>query len=318
MEWENQFREEPIAYEQHSWQTPPLHYNEPNFPLCEYQPQRYERYPIHDLQPPNFQPPHPTPPWNQVTYTPYHQPYEPPHPYTPPQYPYLHDTPSHYTTFLPTFEPSLPSNCEVSQPFPQELQDLQEFFQEQEGFRRKQGEFMATIAEAINCLASLRSSNQDISLEECGGATKECREEDNMEPQGEEEEPRLESQKEEGRTSKSEEVKDWVLVVKGIQGINGARSNLEKPNIQVGVSKVLGEVVHPRVQVKVNKRMIEKPKMRYNRKEPVEEEDTEDGDAENALDLAIPQNPSPRIRQPKVEELRNILSESCLCTEDHI
>ena len=55
-------------------------------------------------------------------------------------------------------------------------------------------------------------------------------------------------------------VKEWVLGSKGIQGIEGARSNLEESNIQLGASKVLGEVVYPKVQVKVNKRMIEEPK----------------------------------------------------------
>ena len=47
-----------------------------------------------------------------------------------------------------------------------------------------------------------------------------------------------------------------MLVVKEIQDIDGARSNLEESKIRVGASKV----VHPRAQVKVNKRMIEKPK----------------------------------------------------------
>ena len=58
-------------------------------------------------------------------------------------------------------------------------------------------------------------------------------------------------------------------------------------------------------------------RMRHEGKEPGEEEDTEDVDAKNALDLAIPHNPNPRIRQPKVELLRDILPRSCSCTEDH-
>ncbi|RYQ92232.1 hypothetical protein Ahy_B09g098417 [Arachis hypogaea] len=186
-------------------------YNEPNPspspPLYEYQTKGYERYPIHNPQPPNPQAPPYTPPWNQNVYTPCYQPYKP-HPYTPPQYLHSHDTPSNYTTFLPTFEPSFPPQYEVFQPLPQEEQDLQAFFQEQEGFRRTQGEFVATIAEALNRLASLRSSNQDIPLEECGGATKKCsKEEENMEPQRKEEGLEQElQQEEEGRACETEEV----------------------------------------------------------------------------------------------------------------
>ncbi|XP_020987576.1 uncharacterized protein LOC107465725 [Arachis duranensis] len=144
---------------------------------------------------------------NQNVYTPCHQPYEPPPPYTPPQYPHPQEPPPTYTTFLLTFELPLPPQFQVFQPLPQEEQDLQAFLQEQEGFRRKQGEFMATIAEAVHRLTLLCSSNQDIPLEECGVATKECSEEEDIEPQGKEDELEQESQKEEeGRTSEPEEI----------------------------------------------------------------------------------------------------------------
>ena len=47
---------------------------------------------------------------------------------------------------------------------------------------------MATIAEAVNRLVLLRSSDQGIPLEECEGSTKDYSEEENMQPQGKEEE----------------------------------------------------------------------------------------------------------------------------------
>ncbi|RYR49431.1 hypothetical protein Ahy_A07g035922 [Arachis hypogaea] len=46
---------------------------------------------------------------------------------------------------------------------------------------------MATLAEAVNRLVLLCSSDQGTSLEECEGSTKECSEEENVEPQGKEE-----------------------------------------------------------------------------------------------------------------------------------
>ena len=47
---------------------------------------------------------------------------------------------------------------------------------------------MATIAEAVNRLVLLRSSDQDTSLEKYEGSTKELSEEENVELQGKEEE----------------------------------------------------------------------------------------------------------------------------------
>ena len=47
---------------------------------------------------------------------------------------------------------------------------------------------MATIAEAVNRLVLLRSSDQGTPLEECEGAIEGCSEEERMEPQGKEEE----------------------------------------------------------------------------------------------------------------------------------
>ncbi|RYR09411.1 hypothetical protein Ahy_B05g077727 [Arachis hypogaea] len=163
--------------------------------------------PLHDPQRSNLQVPHHTPPWNQNVYTPCYQPYEPSPPYTPPQYPHPHDIPPNHTTFFPIIEPLFPPKDEVLHPLLQEQQDLQAFFQEQEGFRKKQGEFIATIAESVNRFALLCSTTQDIPLEEGGGSSKECREEENMEPQGKEETLGQELQQEEkDNTSESEEV----------------------------------------------------------------------------------------------------------------
>ncbi|XP_057747448.1 uncharacterized protein LOC130966647 [Arachis stenosperma] len=144
----------------------------------------YDPYPQHNPQSPYFQTLH------HHTYTP---------PYIPPQDTFQHESPPTYTTFFPTNEPSLLPNGEAFSPLAQDHQDLQAFLQEQEEFRRTQGQFVATIAKAVNRLVLLRSSNQNTSLEECEGSTKDWSEEENMEPQGKEEGLELEVQLEEER-----------------------------------------------------------------------------------------------------------------------
>ncbi|KAL4329603.1 hypothetical protein AHAS_Ahas13G0316600 [Arachis hypogaea] len=56
---------------------------------------------------------------------------------------------------------------------------------------------MATIAEAVNQLVSLRSCNQETPINECGGSTEKCNEKENLELQGEEKELEHELQQEE-------------------------------------------------------------------------------------------------------------------------
>ncbi|RYR08674.1 hypothetical protein Ahy_B05g076474 [Arachis hypogaea] len=67
---------------------------------------------------------------------------------------------------------------------------------------------MATIAEAVSHLVLLRSSDQGIPLEECEGSTKDCSEDERIEPQEKEEELEHElKQEEEGGISEPEERK---------------------------------------------------------------------------------------------------------------